>query len=459
MALVDFRSDANLRVPAGSNRGHAFVSETDNTAKINFPDNVQIYIPARRLHFTLRRPYENLAIVLPASNQVTTCSRAVTRTPAVRSPNSENQAEIVIIGAGPAGLSLAFELQRRGLPCLILEKGSSVGESWKKMPRDMKLLSPWKCNRLPGTPNKRFGRHYEISRAEFLEYLNEYAESAALPVRAETAVYSVEKGPHDNRFRIETSRGVFCSRVVVNAAGYFSNPFVPQIAGGSESAIPQRHVADYREPQDVSLIIGKSTGLVLIVGKRLSAGQIMVELAGAGFTVALAHRTPIRYGSGPFAWWFLFRMFPWLELLKLKLKGTQAPSNDVPMPGGLPRRLIARGQVQTFPQIERFERDEVLFADGRRLKPDLVLYATGFRPALEHLSSLELAICKQSGRLELQDLESTSVPGLYFLGLDHGRNFRSRFIRGIREDAAFLAERLSRSFGRPPPDQRPVALA
>ena len=170
----------------------------------------------------------------------------------------------------------------------------------------------------------------------------------------------------------------------------------------------------------------------------------MVELVEAGFTVAISHRSPIQYGAEPLAWWFLFRIFPALEWLKLKLKGSRAPSNDVRMAGGAARKLIESGQVKMFPAIERFERDEVVFADGQRLRPDLVLYATGFRPALGHLAGLDLSVCRETGRPQLRDLESVSVPGLYFLGLDHGRNFQSRFLRGIRKDAAFLANQLER---------------
>jgi putative flavoprotein involved in K+ transport len=307
---------------------------------------------------------------------------------------------------------------------------------------------------LRGTEKDLFPGHHQVSREEFLGYLQNYAKEMDLPVQTDTDVRAVEK-LGNTLFRVQTSRGDLFARLLVNATGYYSNPFVPIIPGRRESGIPQLHAADYRDPQSLSSILGspqgealkgtKSRGLILIVGKRLSAGQIMVELVEAGFNVALSHRAPIQYGAEPWAWWFLFRIFPWLEWLKLKSKGAGAPSNDVRMAGGAARKLIESGSVNTFPPIKAFEADAVIFENGRRLQPDLVLYATGFRPALGHLAPLNLSICPETGRPRLQDLESVLVSGLYFVGLDHARNFQSRFLRGIRKDAAFLADRLELS--------------
>jgi hypothetical protein len=277
-----------------------------------------------------------------------------------------------------------------------------------------------------------------MSRAEYLHYLVSYAEQANLPIRTGTHVQEVIRRA-DGTFIVHTSKGKYSSRTVVNATGYFSSPFVPEIPGAAESNIPRLHVAEYGDPDRIAALLGKKDGLILMVGKRLSAGQIMVELADAGFRIALSHRSPIEYGAGPIGWWFLFRIFPWLEWLKLGIKGDRAAPNDVRMQGGRARALIDQRKIETFPQIVRFENDHVVFADGRKLQPDLVLFATGFQLANGHLANLGTSL-----HSKLHDLESSFVSGLYFLGLDQGRNFQSRFIRGIRNDAAFLADQLQR---------------
>ena len=168
----------------------------------------------------------------------------------------------------------------------------------------------------------------------------------------------------------------------------------------------------------------------------------MVELVESGCSVALSHRGRMSFGSGPAGWWVFFRIHPWLEALKLKLQGPRARGVEIRMQGGKTRRLIQSGAVRTFPEITAFERQTVVFRNGDRLAPDAVVYATGFRPSLGHLASLELSLNEHTGLPEIQDMESRKVPGLFFLGLEGLRNFQSRFIRGIRNDAVVLANQL-----------------
>ena len=279
-----------------------------------------------------------------------------------------------------------------------------------------------------------------MKRGEFLQYLQNYAAEHRLPITPGVEITSVQRG--SDRWRVQTAQSEFTCRLLVNATGYFSNPFLPEVPGMEHSRIPHVHVADYGDPAHVAHLIGKSTGTILIVGKRLSAGQTMLELHEAGFDVALSHRTPIEFGADELGWWLFFRIFPYLEWVRLKRLGKKAISTPVRMPGGRIRKLIASGRVKTFSELRQFEADHVLFADGQRLRFDLVIFATGFRPALRHLDDLTIKTDPTTGVPVLEDLESVSARGLFFLGLDQCRNFQSRFIRGIRNDAEFLAERL-----------------
>ena len=232
-------------------------------------------------------------------------------------PASAPTHEVLILGAGPAGLALGRELKQRGVSFLILERGQTVAHSWQSMPMHLKLLSPWKANWLPGARADEFPANHETSRAEYSAWLQTYARQHALPVRTGVEVADVTRGA-DGLFRVLTSGGEFLSRLVVNATGCFSNPFTPEIPGARETDLPQRHTANYRDAETLRALVGKANPFVLIVGKRLSAGQAMVELVEAGCTVALSHRGVIQFGSGPVGWWIFFRLHPWLEKMKLK---------------------------------------------------------------------------------------------------------------------------------------------
>ena len=110
------------------------------------------------------------------------------------------------------------------------------------------------------------------------------------------------------------------------------------------------------------------------------------------------------------------------------------------MAGGRAKKSVQSGAVVTFPAIARFEKNSVVFTNGKHLHPGIILYATGFAPALRHLAELNLTFCSEMRTPLTRRMESVSVPNLFFLGLEMLRNFQSRFLRGIRNDAVLLAE-------------------
>jgi putative flavoprotein involved in K+ transport len=178
-----------------------------------------------------------------------------------------------------------------------------------------------------------------------------------------------------------------------------------------------------------------------VVGQRLSAAHLVPELVAAGCQVLVSHRSPLAFGPRAFSAWIAFRLLPELEQIRLGLRGPACGGFAPLMPQQPVLRWIRNGTVRAVGQLERFAGAEVVCAGGDRIRPDLVLWATGFRPALSHLDGLTLD--PRSGRPLLNGFESAEQPGLFFLGLDGLRDFRSRFLRGIRGDAAVLAARLA----------------
>jgi putative flavoprotein involved in K+ transport len=362
--------------------------------------------------------------------------------------SNDHTVPILVLGAGPAGLALGAELRQRGVPFLIVEQGPAVGNSWRKMPSRLRLLSPWKANWLRPDDASRFSAHHETTRDEFAGYLRDFAAGHRLPLRTNVHVKTVRRDAGEG-FIVESSDGELRARRVINATGCFSAPWTPEIPGANSSPLPRIHTAEFGDAESLRRRIPRDERPVLIVGKRLSAGQTMVELAEAGFQVALSCREPVEFGPGPLAWWLFFRLHPWLEARELRRRGADARGFMPRMLGGKSRQLVERGLVKIFPPIARFHESSVVFSDGRTLEPSAVIFATGFRPALRHLALLELQLNAETGFPELTGFESSEAPGLFFLGLDGQRSFQSRFIRGIRQDALLLAAELERRLTKP----------
>lgn len=347
---------------------------------------------------------------------------------------------IVVIGAGPAGLNLGDRLARRGVRARILEKGDGPADSWRRMPRDMMLNSPAGVSVLDGVRVgfREWGRVWNRERfhRHAVAFQRERGLDIDFGVTVEKVVREAEGG-----FRIDTGDGPIRAATVVNATGYFSKPYVPARPGADASSLLQLTVPEYGSPEAVAERLGGRPGRVLIVGARITAGQLGVELHDAGFAVTISHRRPIAFGFDPRVQRLGFRAYYPYEALRLRDPAFARRDSGHPMQGGRARELIESGAIDTRPDLVRFEDRRIVFADGRVDAFDAVLWATGYRPALDHLGGL-VELDPQTGLPKLSGMESATTPGLYFLGLDQLTDFTSRMLRGIRRDAARLAARL-----------------
>ncbi|HRK02996.1 MAG TPA: NAD(P)/FAD-dependent oxidoreductase, partial [Oligoflexia bacterium] len=218
---------------------------------------------------------------------------------ATAAPGLETAIEIpvVILGAGPGGLSVAYELSKR-LPMtavLTIDQGERPGDTWRRrMPSDFPLVTRWEHSALEGPFGNRFPNAEQVSAKDFADYLERYAHSVVPRVRTNTAVYAVSK-QLDGRLRLETSTGVIIAKQVVNATGNFSKPELPQLPGRLESAIPQMHSSEYLGEEQLRALgipIGAKQP-ILVVGNGTSAAQLLYALSKSGYNVALSLRTGV----------------------------------------------------------------------------------------------------------------------------------------------------------------------
>jgi putative flavoprotein involved in K+ transport len=209
-----------------------------------------------------------------------------------------DSAEVIVIGAGPAGLSVAAALERAGSSVLVLERGPCAGDSWRRMPTHMPLNSPWGASAIDGA-RLRWRRWSQVpSRAEYHAHLMEFARVAGLRIQTGCVVEKVARRP-DGGFRVATRSGDFEARRLINATGYFCQPYVPRMPGAARSQIHQLTVPEYRDAESLRERLPAGRRRVLIVGARITAGQLAQELHDAGFEVTISHRSPLRFGWAP----------------------------------------------------------------------------------------------------------------------------------------------------------------
>ncbi|MAG31506.1 MAG: hypothetical protein CL908_11530 [Deltaproteobacteria bacterium] len=359
-----------------------------------------------------------------------------------QSTRLEQIEEVVVIGAGPAGLGLADQLAQRGLRARVLEKGKTAADAWRRMPRDMMMNSPVGVSTIAGVRVGFLEWSSVWNREQFHRHAVDFERERRIGAEFGVSVKRIEHEP-DGLFRIETSEGLVRTRTVVNATGYYSKPYVPTRPGADEASLLELTVPEYHTHQAVAERIDGPGRRILIVGSRITAGQLGLELHNAGFRVTISHREPLAFGFDPKLQRMAFRAYYPYESIRLLSPAFGRQDSGHPMPGGPVRKLIEAGAIDTRPDLKRFEGREVHFVDGTVDEFDAVLWATGYRPALDHLKEL-VSLDPTTGLPQLSDMEAAQVPGLFFLGLDQLTNYTSRMLRGIQYDSIRLAERLAR---------------
>ena len=177
--------------------------------------------------------------------------------------------EVIVIGAGQAGLAIGQALHQRGRTFLIVDAGSDVGHMWRSRWDSLTLFTAARYSGLPGLPFPGDPDSYPTKDAA-AQYLRHYANTFGLPIRHNTRVTRVTRDA--TGFTVYTDGPTFRAAQVVVATGPFQKPVIPAIAEGIGAQIPQLHSAAYRNPGQLP------DGPVLVVGAGNSGVQIAAEL-------------------------------------------------------------------------------------------------------------------------------------------------------------------------------------
>jgi cation diffusion facilitator CzcD-associated flavoprotein CzcO len=313
---------------------------------------------------------------------------------------SVRSADVVVIGAGQAGLSAAYHLQRRGFvptgaaaglhqpgtrTYVVLDNEDGPGGAWRHRWQSLRMATVNGIRDLPGIAQPEVDPDQPSS--EFLtDYFTGYEHELGLaverPVRV-TAVRREDDNP-SGRLRVETTQGNWSTRAVINATGTWTKPFWPMYPGRFTFSGRQLHVADYVAAEEFA---GQR---VLVVGGGISAVQLLDEISQVAETIWFTRREPVwrdeefddRAGHDAVA------------LVEERVRQGLPPQSVVSVTGLIwtpaLRAARERGVLERRPMFSAIEPNGVREASGTLVEADAILWATGFRAALDHLAPLHL---------------------------------------------------------------------
>jgi deazaflavin-dependent oxidoreductase (nitroreductase family) len=344
--------------------------------------------------------------------------------------------QVVVIGAGPAGISAALALKDADVRPLVLDRDARVASSWRGRYDRLRLNTCRPFSHLPDRPYPK-GTPMFPSRDQVVAYLEHHSREDGIDLRLDTRVDRIDADRGE--WVLDTSAGALRAAQVIVATGYENAPFIPDWPGRERFAGLLMHSCEYRNAEPFS------NRKVLVVGPGSSGMEIAHDLAeGGAARVWLSARTPpnilLREGPGgvpgdmiavtllrvPVRFADAFtRLARKLDLGDLTAYGLPLPEEGVfarmhrlgVAPAIVDREVIEAIQarrIEVVRAVVSLDSSGVTLADGARAEPDVVICATGYRRALEPLVG-HLGVLDDRGLPRACGAEP-AAPGLRFIG-------------------------------------------
>ncbi|USQ76428.1 NAD(P)-binding domain-containing protein [Ornithinimicrobium cryptoxanthini] len=349
--------------------------------------------------------------------------------------------DVLVIGAGQAGLSAAFHLQRRGLvpaagervgvragaesadpqsdrgglprgdrlSYLVLDAEEGPGGAWQHRWRSLRMATVNGISSLPGVQTPEVDPA-EPSSEFITRYFDDYEQQLELAIRRPVHVRRVSREDDDphGRLRVESSAGSWSTRALINATGTWTKPFWPLYPGQQTFEGRQLHVADFVSAQEFA------NQHVAVVGGGISAVQLLDEISQVTSTSWFTRREPVwrdsafDAGAGRDA----------VAMVEERVARGLPPLSVVSVTGLLwtpaLREAAARGALERRPMFLEMVPDGVRLVDGSVLPVDVILWATGFRAALDHLAPLRLR--GHGGGIAMEGTRVADEPRVHLVG-------------------------------------------
>jgi hypothetical protein len=338
--------------------------------------------------------------------------------------------DVIVIGGGQSGLAVGYYLRRSGLSFVILDQEKEAGGSWQHYWKSLRLFSPAQWSSLPGVIMPGGGDYYP-TRDEVIQYIKDYETKYQLPVRRPIEVISIIKT--EQGFDLETTAGLYQAKAIVSAAGSFANPFIPEYPGYEKFQGTILHSAAYHSPDEFK------NKRVAIVGEGNSGAQILAEVSTVADTLWITQKEP-RFLPDNIDGRYLFDAASQMYAAKLQGKSYQPPSlGDVVMVDSV-KNARARGVLKSLRPFSKFGENSLIWKDGQEEDVDAVVFCTGFKPFLKHLSALR--VVTHDGKVITEETKALELQGLWLVGYGNWTGFASATLIAVGRSAKRTVEEI-----------------
>ncbi|GAA1484802.1 FAD-dependent oxidoreductase [Brachybacterium fresconis] len=337
--------------------------------------------------------------------------------------------DVVVIGAGQAGLSAAYHLRRRGLEFVILDAEGGPGGAWRHRWDSLTMATVNGIRELPGMPEVDADAAAPANRA-VPAYFADFEERFEIPVERPVRVTLVEDDPaavgaaelpadpavdpSPTPLLVHSvgpdgaRRAPIRTRAVLSATGTWTRPFVPALPGAASFRGRQLHTVEYVRAEDFA---GQR---VAVVGGGISALGFLQEIAAVGETFWYTRREPV-FEEGEFTEEAGRQVIAGvIDQVRQGLPVGSVVSNTGLRWTPALREAERRGILRRRPMFERITEAGVVEADGTVTELDAILWATGFRHELRHLRTLGLR--GELGGIALDGTAAEEDPRIHLLG-------------------------------------------
>ncbi|TMR10017.1 NAD(P)-binding domain-containing protein, partial [Nonomuraea zeae] len=318
------------------------------------------------------------------------------------------ETEVVVIGAGQAGLSSAYFLRRFGYEPVVLDAAEGPGGAWRHRSPSLTMDKVHGIFDLPGVHREPGVDALRPAVEAVPAYYAAYEERMGLDVVRPVRVESVRRG-EDGLLVVGTDAGEWSAPAVVNATGTWTRPYWPYYPGAAGFQGRQLHYAGYRGPAEFA---GRR---VVVVGGGASAMHVLSEIAGVAAATAWVTRRPPVFRDDDFG---EDARREAVALVEERVRAGLPPQSVVSVTGlgysTVVREALAKGALDRLPMFHHLTGDGVAWQDGRRLAADTIVWATGFRSALDHLAPLRLR--EPGGGIKVDGTQVVKEPALQLVG-------------------------------------------